>query len=170
MELKLESCIVRHYREGDEPSLVRHADNYKLWRNLRDRFPHPYTMDDAVAWVRLANADEPVTNFAIEVDGAAVGGIGLLLKEDVYRCTAEIGYWLGESYWGRGIMSEAVRAVTAYGFDALRLHRVYAEVFEWNPASMRVLEKAGFALEGRLRKSVIKEGAVIDAFIYAVVR
>ena len=97
MKLKLKRCTIRNYLPGDEPSLTQHANNFKIWRNLRDRFPHPYTLKDALEWVRLANAVEPVTNFAIEVDGAAVGGIGLLLKEDVYRLSAEIGYWLGEA-------------------------------------------------------------------------
>ena len=170
MELKLERCTIREYRKGDEPSLVQHANNYKIWRNLRDRFPHPYTMKDAVEWVQQANASAPVTNFAIEVDGGAVGGIGLLPKEDVYRLSAEIGYWLGEAYWGRGIVSEAVRAITAYGFDNLHLNRIYAEVFAWNPASMRVLEKAGYQVEGRLRKSIVKDGQILDAIIYATVR
>ncbi len=170
MELKLKSCIVRNYRPGDELSLVHAANNRKLWRNLRDRFPHPYTMDDAVWWVQGASAGYPVTDFAIEVDGAAVGGVGFILRDDVYTGTAEIGYWLGEDYWGRGIVTEAVRAMTDYAFGAFRLHRIYAEVFEWNPASMRVLEKCGYEREGRLRKSVTKEGEIIDAFLYAIVR
>lgn len=170
MDLKLERCTIRDYREGDEPSLVEHANNYKIWRNLRDRFPHPYTMRDAVEWVRLANAAEPVTHFAIDVGGAAVGGIGLILEEDVYRLSAEIGYWLGESYWGRGIVSEAVRALTRYAFDTFQLNRIYAEVFAWNPGSMRVLEKAGYEFEGRLRHGIFKDGQVTDAMMYAIVR
>src|SRR5262249_33241135 len=160
---------VRRFRFGDEESLVRCANNRKLWRNLRDRFPHPYTMDDAVWWVQTASMTYPTTDFAIEVDGAAVGGVGLILRDGVYRGTAEIGYWLGEEYWGRGIVTEVVQAVTDYAFDAFRLHRIYAEVFEWNPASMRVLEKCGYQCEGRLRKSVTKDGEIIDAFLYAIV-
>src|SRR5262249_44995743 len=111
MELELKTCVIRPWRPGDEESLVIHANNPKIWRNMRDRFPHPYTMEDAREWVRLAGAESPQTNFAIVVDGKAAGGIGLILKDDISRCSAEIGYWLGESLWGRGIVTEAVRAL-----------------------------------------------------------
>ena len=113
MELKLNKSRLRPWKEGDEESLVRHANNRAIWRNLRDLFPHPYTLADARHWIQIANPSLKTTNFAIVVDGAAVGGIGLVLKDDVFRRSAEIGYWLGEEYWGRGIVSEAVRAVTA---------------------------------------------------------
>jgi len=141
-----------------------------IWRNLRDAFPHPYTLANAQHWIRSANPATPVTNFAIVVDGIAVGGIGLVLKDDVFRRSAEIGYWHGEEYWGRGIVTEAVRAVTDYAFATFDLCRVYAGVFEWNPASMRVLEKAGYEYECRMRKSVVKDGEIIDELIYAIVR
>ena len=170
MEMKLKNCTVRRFRFGDETSLVRSANNRKLWRNLRDRFPHPYTMDDAVWWVQAATATYPTTDFAIEVDGAAVGGVGLILRDDVYRGTAEIGYWLGEEFWGRGIATEALIAVTEYAFANFDLCRLYAHVFDWNGASSRVLEKAGYEFEGRMRKSVIKEGQTIDQLMYAMVR
>jgi [ribosomal protein S5]-alanine N-acetyltransferase len=170
MELKLERCTIRNFREGDEPSLVHHANNWKIWRNLRDRFPHPYVLEDATWWVQFANSTTPITNFAIVVDGEAVGGIGLILEDDVYRRSAEIGYWLGEEFWGQGIITGAVQAMTEYAFANFDICRIFAEVFEWNPASMRVLEKAGYQFEGRLRKSVFKDGQIIDACIYAVVR
>jgi ribosomal-protein-alanine N-acetyltransferase len=170
MELKLEKFTIRNWQAGDESSLVHHANNRKIWRNVRDRFPHPYSLEDAIWWIRFANSETPVANFAIEVDGAAVGGIGLILRDDIYRLSAEIGYWLGEEFWGRGITSEAVRALTDYAFATFKLCRIYAEVFAWNPASMRVLEKAGFQFEGRLKKSVIKDGEILDACIYATVR
>lgn len=170
MELRLEKCTVRSWRWGDEPSLVRHANNRKVWMNLRDRFPHPYTLQDAEQWLRLVHAAVPEANFAIAVDGLAAGGIGFALQEDVHRRSAEIGYWLGEEFWGRGIMTEAVRAVTAHAFATYDLCRIYAGVFEWNPASMRLLEKAGYSCEGRLRKSVTKDGKTLDQFLYAVIR
>jgi RimJ/RimL family protein N-acetyltransferase len=170
MELKLKSCTLRRWQPGDEESLVRHANNYNIWRNVRDRFPHPYTMEDAQEWIRMAGEEDPQTNFAIVVRGQAAGGIGLVLKDDIYRCGAEIGYWLGEQFWGRGIMTEAVRGVTEWGFETFGLSRIYAGVLEWNPASMRVLEKAGYTFEARLRKAITKEGQVIDEFIYAVIR
>jgi len=170
MELKLSKSRLRPWKPGDEESLVRHANSRVIWRNLRDAFPHPYTLSNAEHWIRSANSATPVTNFAIVVDGTAVGGIGLVLKDDVFRRSAEIGYWLGEEYWGRGIVTEAVRAVTDYAFATFDLCRVYAGVFEWNPASMRVLEKAGYEFECRMRKSVIKDGETIDELIYAIVR
>lgn len=169
-ELKLNTCTLRPWRVGDEASLARHANNYNIWRNVRDHFPHPYSLEDARYWVAQAGSEMPPTNFAIVVDGAAVGGIGLVFFEDIHRCAAEIGYWLGEEFWGRGIMSEAVRALTAWAFENFALHRIFAGVLEWNPASMRVLEKAGYQFEARLRKAVIKEDCVMDDFIYAVVR
>jgi RimJ/RimL family protein N-acetyltransferase len=137
---------------------------------VRDHFPSPYTLADADLWLERVLGGGPETQFAIEVDGEAAGGIGVFLQEDVARKSAELGYWLGEAYWGRGIMTDAVREFTRYAFDAYDLLRVYALVFEWNPASCRVLEKAGYALEGRLRRAVVKDGHVLDQFVYAVVR
>jgi len=170
MELKLTRSVLREWEPGDEESLVRNANNKTIWRNLRDAFPNPYTLDDAKHWINIANPTTPIKNFAIVVDGAAVGGIGVVLKDDVFRRSAEIGYWLGEEYWGRGIVTEAVRAVTDYAFATFDLCRVYAGVFEWNPASMRVLEKAGYEVECRMKKSVTKDGQTIDELIYAIIR
>lgn len=170
MEFELSKSRLRPWLPGDEESLVRYSNNRKVWRNLRDAFPHPYSLEDAKHWIQIANPALPITNFAIVVEGAAVGGIGLVLKDDVFRRSAEIGYWLGEEFWGRGIVTEAVRTVTEYAFATFDLCRVYAGVFEWNPASMRVLEKAGYEFECRLRKSVTKDGETIDELIYAIVR
>jgi RimJ/RimL family protein N-acetyltransferase len=170
IELKLERCLLRPWRAGDEPSLVRHANNRKVWRNLMDRFPHPYTRADAHEWIGLSSGETPVTKFAIVVDGEAAGGIGLELRTDVHRRSAEIGYWLCEAVWGRGIATEALRAVTEYAFAHFDLCRLEAGVFEWNPASMRVLEKAGYTLEGRARLAVTKDGQTIDRLLYTLVR
>ncbi len=166
----LAACLLREWRRGDEPSLVRHANNRKVWINVRDSFPFPYTPADAKAWVRRASSDALNQVFAIDVDGFAVGAIGLRPGEDVHRLSAEIGYWLGEEFWNRGIATEAVNSVTAYAFESLGMTRVHAEVFEWNTASMRVLEKAGFVKEGVLAKSAIKDRKVIDQVVYARVR
>ena len=138
--------------------------------NLRDRFPYPYTDRDARNWLDCIVGHQPETNFAISVAGEAVGGIGFILQPDVARRSVEIGYWLGEKFWGRGIATEAVVAVTDHAFANHDLCRVYAHVFEWNRASARVLEKAGYELEGRMRKSVTKDGQTIDQLMYAVVR
>lgn len=170
MELVLTRSVIRNWDPRDRNSLVRHANSRRVWRNLKDRFPHPYTARDAQDWIGRATAASPQTAFAIAVGGEAVGGIGLDLQTDVFRRSAEIGFWLGEAYWGRGIATEAVRAMTDFAFSNFDLCRVYAGVFEWNPASMRVLEKAGYVCEGRLRKSVTKDGQTIDQLLYAIIR
>jgi RimJ/RimL family protein N-acetyltransferase len=170
MELQLTRSIIRDWRPGDEAGLVRHANNRKIWRNVRDAFPNPYTFADAEEWISSASTATPVTSFAIEIDGEAAGGIGFIIGADIHRRSAEIGYWLGEQYWGRGIIGEAVRAMTEYAFANYDLARIWAGVFEWNPASMRVLEKAGYLFEARLKKAVTKEGETTDELIYALVR
>lgn len=161
-------CVLRRWREGDEPSLVRHADDYEVWRRLRDRFPHPYTRADAEQWIALARQQDPQTHFAIEVRGEAAGGISLLLGSDVERRSAEIGYWLGRAFWGKGIATAAVRALTAHGFEAFDLTRIFAVPFAGSSASIRVLEKCGYVREGTMRRSAIKEGVVLDQALYAV--
>jgi [ribosomal protein S5]-alanine N-acetyltransferase len=167
MRLSLTSCVVRSWELGDVASLVRNADNRKIWLNLRDRFPQPYKTDDAVSFIRRVHAARPETTFAIAVDGLAVGGVGFMLQEDVERVSAEVGYWLGEPYWGRGICTEALRAVTQYAMEHHGLTRIFALPFAHNVASCRVLEKAGFSVEGRLRRSAIKDGRIVDQVLYA---
>lgn len=168
MRLDCKLCVLRPWDLGDAPSLVRHADSYRVWRGVRDRFPHPYTRAEADDWIAFARRQEPQTQFAIEVLGEAVGGIGLQLRSDIERCSAEVGYWLGESAWGRGVATVAVRAITRYGFEELGLTRVFAVPFTHNPASTRVLEKAGYVREGVMRRSAIKEGVVHDQVLYAI--
>lgn len=170
MDIRLTRCTVRSWRHGDEVSLARHANNRRIWVNLRDRFPHPYTSDDAVRFMEWVLAERPETQFAIAVGEEAVGGIGYEIQPDVHRISAEIGFWLGEAHWGRGIMTEALPAVTEQAFHTHNLRRIFAAVFEWNPASMRVLEKAGYAREAVLRQSAVKDGKVIDQMLYAVTR
>ena len=167
VRIQLTKCLLREWRRGDEPSLVRHANNHNVWINLRDSFPFPYTPADARGWIRLAATNALNLVFAIDVDGFAVGGIGLKPGEDIHRHNAEIGYWLGEEYWNRGITTEAVIAVTDYAFRTLEMTRVHAEVFEWNTASMHVLEKAGFTREGVLRKSAFKDRQWVDEVVFA---
>lgn len=150
----------------DLPALVTHANNARIAANLRDRFPHPYTEEAGRGWLEFLQTLTPPSVWAIEVDGEAVGCIGFQLHEDVERVSAELGYWLGEAFWGRGITSEAVRAVTAEAFDAFSLTRVYALPFADNPGSIRVLEKAGFVLEGRMPRSAIKAGVIRDQLMF----
>jgi [ribosomal protein S5]-alanine N-acetyltransferase len=169
MRLVLSTCEVRSWEAADLASLVEHANNRKIWMNLRDRFPSPYTRRDGRAFITAVRAREPETLFAIAVDGRAVGGIGFVLHEDVERISAEIGYWLGEAFWGRGIVTEALKATTEYAIEQYALTRIYAVPFAWNAASLRVLEKAGYVLEGRLRRSAIKDGVVTDQLQYAFI-
>jgi len=170
MEIRLGGFKMRPWRVGDECSLQENADNPRFNENLRDRFPSPYTLEDARQWIEATGKQKPPSNFAIEVSGKAVGAIGLDLQDDVHRRSAEIGYWLGEPYWGRGIMTAAVRAMTDYGFATFDICRIFATVYEWNPASARVLEKAGFEFEARLRKSVTKNARTGALLIFAQVR
>ena len=164
------TCTVRSWEWRDRDAIVRHANNRNVSINLRDRFPYPYTISDARTWLDIVVGVRPETNFAIAVAGEAVGGIGFTLQPDVGHRSAEIGYWLGEEFWGRGITTDALRAVTEYAFAKFDVCRIFAHVFEWNGASARVLEKAGYTLEGRLRKSVTKNGQTIDQLMYAVIR
>ena len=170
MLLEFPGGRIRSWQAGDAPSLARHADNRKIWLQVRDRFPHPYTLEAAEGWVAMAPAADPETQFAIEVNGEAAGGIGVFLQQDVERYSAEIGYWLGETHWNRGIETAEVRRFTEYAFDRYGLCRLYANVFETNPGSCRVLERSGYQLEGRLRHSSVKDGQVLDGLLYAAVR
>jgi RimJ/RimL family protein N-acetyltransferase len=173
MILKGRGCTVRAWRMSDADAIVRHANNLEVAKQLRDRFPHPYTHADATAFLRhvttssSAPSTERPTNLAIEVDGEAAGGIGFVCGTDVERFSAEIGYWLGAHYWGRGIVTEALTLVTDHAFRSLNLLRLFALPFADNAASARVLEKAGYVREGTLRSSSVKFGTPRDQFIYA---
>ncbi len=163
---------LRPWRKGDEDALARYADNPNIAANLRDVFPSPYTREDAAAYVEscIQNEGRGQLCRAIVVDGEAVGSISLTLGSDVYRRSAELGYWLGEPFWGRGLMTAAVTAMCREGFGTWDIVRIYAEVYARNTASRRVLEKAGFSLEGTLRRSVYKNGEMLDSCIYALLR
>lgn len=145
---------MREWRFSDCDSLAENANNEKIWNNVMDHFPHPYTKQDAFDYISMVHAmPVPPMRFAIEVDGKAVGSIGFGSEGDIERVTAEIGYWLGEPYWGRGIMPRVVAAVTRYAFETFGYQKLYALVFDYNPGSMRVLEKAGYQLEAVLHKA-----------------
>ena len=167
MELKLERCTIRDYRLSDADSLAKHANSRKIWLGLRDAFPHPYTIKDAKNFLQGSISGLPRIHFCIDINEEAVGGIGLRPGEDVHRRTAEFGYWLAEKFWGQGIMSEVVPAFVDYCFKEFSLNRIFAMPHSNNPASARVLEKAGFTFEGRLRKNVIKDGQILDSLVYA---
>ena len=169
MTLQGERCTLRRWRTSDAASVVRHANNLNVARHLRDRFPHPYTRKDAQTFLSAASSEAPQTNFAIEVAGEAVGGLGYVPGTDVERYSAEVGYWLGEACWGRGIMTEALVLFTRHAFAELGLLRLFALPLADNVASIRVLEKAGYTAEGILRSSCVKFGQPRDQAIYAVV-
>lgn len=164
--------ILREWRQSDAADVVRYANNDKIARNLRDVFPHPYTLADAENFINSClEADETCQLFrAITVDGHAVGSVGLLLGRDVYQKNAELGYWLAEDFWGRGIMTQTVRQICRESFSRWDIQRIYAEPFAYNIASRRVLEKAGFTLEGIMRQGVFKRGQVCDSCMYALLR
>ncbi len=170
MELKGTGFTIRGWKLGDEASLQKNADNLKVSACLMDRFPSPFTMEDAVNWVNFQIGQDPLINFAIIIDDEVAGGIGLEPRQDVYRKTAIVGYWLSEELWGRGIMPEAVKLVTNYAFTQLGFIRIQASVYSKNPASMRVLEKAGYKKEGILRNAVIKNNVVMDEHVYAILK
>ena len=165
--LVLTRCTIREWRADDAADLARHANDTSVAANLRDAFPNPYTVDDANIFLARVINDEPMINFCLDIGGSTAGGIGLRLGSDIHRRTAEFGYWLGRAYWNRGIMSEAVGAFSDAAFEAFDLHRLYAEPFANNTASARVLEKAGFVLEARLKNNVMKAGQLLDSLVYA---
>jgi RimJ/RimL family protein N-acetyltransferase len=167
MEVHGERCVVRPWRTRDAASIVRYANNFNVSRYLRDRFPYPYTTKDARAFLAGAVREEgEETKFAIDVDGEAVGGIAVIPGVDIERFSAEIGYWLGEPFWGRGIVSEALLVVSQRAFDRLNLLRLFALAFAENASSVRVLEKAGYAREGCLTSGAVKHGRVYDQLLY----
>lgn len=167
MKLIFRDYVIRDWSKEDAPSLVRYANNRKIWINLRDAFPHPYTLGDAEAFLSRATQNVPRTLFAIATDTEAIGSIALTPAQDVHGFTAELGYWLAEPFWGKGIMTEAVKALSEYAFKELGLHRIFAEPYTNNSASARVLDKAGFVLEGILKENAFKDGRFQDQFLYA---
>lgn len=161
---------IRVWSIADLDSLVRHANNWYVAKNLTDQFPYPYTREDALKFIEFAGKDDAVRLFAIDVKGEAVGGIGIHPQTDIFRKNIEVGYWLSEQYWNKGIMSHALRQVIEYAFANYDVVRVFARPFGTNIASQRVLEKAGFLLEGRFEKNLFKNGEFLDELIYAIRR
>jgi len=161
---------VRSMVATDAEAIAKYANNRHISINLRDSFPYPYTLHDARKWLRAVAKHQPETGWAIASSQELVGGIGIHIQPDIYRHSAEMGYWLGEPFWGRGIATAAVKAVVDYVFTNFDLTRIHAGVFEWNPVSARVLEKAGFRFESRMRKAVVKDGKNIDQLMYVVLK
>jgi RimJ/RimL family protein N-acetyltransferase len=161
--------MIRDWQIDDAPSITKHANNKNIWINLRDVFPHPYRLSDAEDFLSDVVDQNPRTAFAIGNSKEAVGGIGLIFGEDVNRYTAEIGYWLAEAFWNKGIMSEVVSSFVNFAFEEFEIYRIFAVPYISNPASARVLQKTGFLLEGTIHASAYKDGKVLDQFLYAKV-
>lgn len=161
---------IRNWQTDDASALAKYANNRRVSINLRDIFPFPYTPDDAHQFLSRVVDQADLMRWAIATPEEAIGGIGLTRGEDIHRRTAELGYWLAEPYWGRGIASESVQVVTNYAFATFDLLRIFAEPFVTNVGSCRVLEKAGFVCEGILRANAVKAGQVHDMAMYALVR
>lgn len=163
LELSLRPFLV-----SDLNSLVKHANNYNIAKNLSNKFPFPYTQNDGVAFINLALSATPTEIFAIVINDEAVGSIGVHPQMDLYCKNAELGYWIGEEFWGKGIVPEAIKLMIAYGFKTFDISRIYARTFDTNIKSQRVLEKTGFVLEAELKETLYKNGTVYDEMLYAI--
>lgn len=164
--LRSGKIILRSPKDEDATALAQLANNKKIWINVRDAIPHPYTIDDAISFINLVKDQDPQMNFAIEYDGKFCGMIGLMPQQDVYYRTAEIGYWLGEAFWNKGIITIAVDLITEIAFNELDLVRIHAGIFEYNIASMKVLEKNGYKKDGVFEKNITKNGKIVDEHRY----
>lgn len=165
MEFKL-----RPWSISDLDSLVMYANNWNIAKNLTDKFPFPYCETSGRAFIEFATKDAPIHVFAIDINGQAVGSIGIHPQDDIYQKNAELGYWLAEPFWGKGVVSHAVKQSVDFAFDTSHIDRVFARPFGTNLASQKVLEKNGFVLEGRFEKVLFKNNEYFDELIYAVRR
>lgn len=158
--------ILRRWELQDLGSLVKHANNYKIARYLTDTFPYPYTLDDGLHYIKLVSEETPIRAFAIDVNGEAVGSIGIFPQSDIHKKNAELGYWLSEQYWGQEIMVKAVQEIVEYGFNTFDITRIFARPFSVNIPLQRVLQKAGFVKEATFEKTIFKNGEYIDEIYY----
>ena len=167
LDLGAPGWVLRAWREADAEALARHANNPAVWRNMSEGFPHPYTLDVARHWVRQGHIDIGGDHWAVALGDEAVGGCGISPRSGGFRCNAEIGYWLAQPHWGRGIGTRVARVLTERAFADPEITRVFAPVHAYNPASVRVLEHCGFVREGVMRLSALKAGTVIDRILMA---
>ena len=165
-----EGFALRPWRAEDAQSLAFHANDAQVSAGLNDRFPYPYTLEDAHAFLAHALVDAHERKYAIEINGEACGGIGLHPGQLVERHSAEIGYWLGRAYWGEGVATAALRALIPHALRELSLYRLQARVFDGNLASMKLLERCGFVHEAVLRRAAMKHGKLLDMHVYAITR
>lgn len=171
IEFHLEKCTLRTLKIEDAKSIANNGNNVKIAAKMRDVFPSPYKIETAQAWINmnLLPANKDWVN-AIVVNGEAVGVASILFKTDIYQHSAEVGYWIGEDYWGKGIVSEAVKALVEFALENTDITRLFAEVFDNNKASARVVEKAGLVYECTHKKAIIKNGEIMDSHIYTIIR
>jgi ribosomal-protein-alanine N-acetyltransferase len=167
IDLTLGDVKLRGFRKSDSKRMAELANNEKISRNLRDGFPHPYTLEHAEEFIRRFIGQNPVTFFAIEFKGEYVGNISLVKGNEVYRKSAEVGYFIGEPYWNKGIATTALQLITDYGFKNLDVIRIHTGVYEHNLSSQRVLEKCGFKKEGVFQKAVFKQGVYLNEVRFA---
>jgi len=158
---------LRPWTIDDIESLVKFANNFNIAKNLMDVFPHPYSVENGMAFIEMTNQNSPPNILAIEINGEAAGAIGVHPQQDIYRKNAEMGYWLAEPHWGKGIITKAILQMVDYGFKNWDIDRIYARPFGHNIASQKALEMAGFVLEARLENTIFKNGAYLDELIYA---
>lgn len=166
--IKTERLILRNWQMDDLDSLLKYGNNFNIAKNMRNRFPHPYTIEAGTVFIKLFEKEDPQKVFAIEYQGGAIGAIGIFQQEDVYIKNAELGYWIGEPFWNKGLATEAVKAMINYGFKAFEIERIYAAVFNYNDASKKVIEKAGFTIEAKLHNTIFKNGEFCDELIYSI--
>jgi RimJ/RimL family protein N-acetyltransferase len=159
---------LRTWQPEDIDSLIKYADNFEIAKNLTNLFPHPYTIEDGIAFIERARGCQPTNVFAIDVNSEAVGAIGIHPQGDIFSKNAELGYWLGEAYWGNGIITKAIIEIVNYGFITFDINRIFARPFGTNIGSQKVLEKAGFTLEGKFEKTIFKNDVYLDELIYAI--
>lgn len=164
-----DKIALRPFDTTDREALAKLCNNKKIWDHVRDYLPYPYTLSDADSFIAFCQSLTPTQNFAITYEGRFAGTIGIEPQKDVYKLSAELGYWIGEPFWGKGIATQAVNLITTYGNEKLGLIRFFSSVFEFNKASMRVLEKAGFQKEGIAKKAIIKNNIIWDEHKYALV-
>jgi [ribosomal protein S5]-alanine N-acetyltransferase len=162
--------LLRPWKPGDLPNLIKYGDNKRIAKNMSDAFPSPYTEEKGKSFIENATKNSPVRIFAIDMDGEAIGGIGIHPQSDIHCKNAELGYWLAEPFWGKGIITTAIKEITAYTFANFEIERIFARPFGTNIPSQKALEKAGFKLEACFEKTLFKRGEYLDELIYAIRR
>lgn len=168
--IEIDNIKLRKLVERDKYSLSKYADNYNIWLNLTDSFPHPYTIEDAESFIKYSNISENEFNLCIEFSGECIGMIGIIFNNGIRQKTAEFGYWLGEPFWGQGIMTKSAKAFIKYVFKKFEVERIQSSVFEWNKASMKVLEKLGFTKECISRNAIYKNHKLSNEHKFALLK